>query len=129
MLASAIEMVSASMVDFVVTFQKLGLEAEWSSSHHQEVVGGCLSIVRVVSPTRIAETCELESACLVRKCLGHISLQVSEKVLGCCHMQLGWLAHGSGQLVDGVGDVEARVLAQKHPEPSNGFVEFRCRGI
>ena len=122
-------MVSASMVDFVVTFQKLGLEAEWSSSHHQEIVGGCLSIVRVVSPTRIAETCELESACLVRKCLGHISLQVSEKVLGCCHMQLGWLAHGSGQLVDGVGDVVTRALAQEHEGSSDGLVKLRSCGI
>ena len=50
-------------------------------------------------------------------------------MLGRCHMELGWLAHGSGQLVDGVGDVVTRALAQEHQGSSNGVVTIRSCGI
>ena len=44
-------------------------------------------------------------------------------------MELGWLAHGSGQLVDGVGDVVARALAKEHQGSSDGLAKFRSLGI
>ena len=71
----------------------------------------------------------LIAVCLVRKGQGHISLEVSEKALGCCHAELGWLAHGSGQLVEGVGDVLTGALAPNHQGPSNGLVKLRSREI
>ena len=69
------------------------------------------------SPNPYRRACQLEAVCLVRNCQGLISLQVSENVPGCCHVKLGWLAHGSGPLVGGVGDVVSCALAQKHQGP------------
>lgn len=65
----------------------------------------------------------------MRRCEGHISLQEFENVLGCRHVELRWPAHSSGQVVDGVGDVVTRALAQTHQGPSAGLVELRSRGI
>ena len=56
-----------------------------------------------------------------------ISLQASEQVLTCCHVQFRWLAHGSSQLVDGIGDVVTRALAQEHQKPCDGLV--KCTGL
>ena len=50
-------------------------------------------------------------------------------MFGCCHVELGWLAHSSGQLVDAVGDVATRALAQKHQRPRGGLVDLRSCGI
>ena len=60
---------------------------------------------------------------------GHIPLEVSEKAPGCRHMELGWLVHGSSQLVDGVGDFVTSALGEKHEGPSNVLLKLRSRGI
>ena len=44
-------------------------------------------------------------------------------------MELGWLDHGSGQLVDAVGDVATRALAQERQGSSYGLVKLRSCGI
>ena len=50
-------------------------------------------------------------------------------MLGRCHMDLGWLAHGSGQLVDRVGDVVTRALAKEHQGSSDGLTKSLSCGI
>ena len=50
-------------------------------------------------------------------------------MLCCCHVQLGWFAHGAGQLVDGVSGVAACALAQEHQRTRDRLVKLDARRI
>ena len=48
----------------------------------------------------------------------------------CCgHVQFGWFARSSSQLIDGVDYVVAHEFAQEHQRPRDGLVKLDARRV